>query len=173
MPDETPGQDGIAVGKITSAHGIRGEVSVLVLTEVSERFDPGASLHLEDGRVLHIETSRPHQGGRLVKFAEVPDRTAAERLGGQYLLVPRSELGALPEGTWWPHQLEGCDVITESGRSLGTIREVVLAPANDIWVTGPPDHETLIPALKDVVVDVDLEARRVVVKEIPGLTVPG
>jgi 16S rRNA processing protein RimM len=103
----------------------------------------------------------------------VADRTAAEQLNGRYLFVPEDEAPPLPEGSFWPHQLVGCEVITDSGRSLGVIREVVLGVANDIWVAGPPNDEILVPALKDVVTSVDLEGRKVVVREIPGLTRSG
>ena len=60
--------DRIAVGKVTGAHGVHGEVSILVLTEVSERFDPGVVLALEDGRRLTVDTVRPHRSHLLVKF---------------------------------------------------------------------------------------------------------
>ncbi len=79
----------------------------------------------------------------------------------------------LPEGAFWPHQLEGCDVVTEERPRARPIREVVLGVANDIWVTGPLEAEVLIPALKDVVVSVDIPRRRVVVRDVPGLTTPG
>ena len=61
---------------------------------------------------------------------------------------------------------------TEEGRALGTIREVIHTPANDIWATEGPDGEVLLPALRDVVRTVDLAGRRVVVREVPGLTEP-
>ena len=176
MPGEPPSEarqdPGLVVGKVTKAHGLRGEVTVLVLTEVPERFDPGSGLLLEDGRTLTVSGVRPDRGRLLVTFAEVPDRTAAEQLGGRYLFVPRDRAPELPEGSFWPHELEGCEIVTESGRSLGRIREVVLGVANDIWVAGPPDAEVLVPALRDVVVSVDLGARRVVVRDVPGITAP-
>ena len=167
MPDP-----GLVVGKITKAHGLRGEVTVLVLTEVESRFEPGSVLRLEDGRELTVAAVRPDRGRLLVTFEGYADRTAAEPLGGRYLFVPESDVPDLPEGAFWPHQLEGCEVATEAGRELGTIREVVLGVANDIWITGPPEAEVLIPALKDVVVSVDIPGRRVVVRDVPGLTVP-
>ena len=107
-----------------------------------------------------------------MKFAEVPDRTAAESLRQRYLFVDEGDVPPAPEGAFWPHQLEGCEVVTEGGRSLGVIREIVHGVANDIWVAGPTENEVLVPALKDVVVSVEVEARRVVVREIPGLTGP-
>jgi 16S rRNA processing protein RimM len=105
-------------------------------------------------------------------FEGVADRTAAEQLNGRYLFVPEDEAPELPEGSFWPHQLVGCEVVTDSGSALGQIREVVLGVANDIWVTGPPEAEVLIPALKDVVVSVDVAGRRVVVRDVPGITAP-
>jgi 16S rRNA processing protein RimM len=160
------------VGKVTKAHGLRGEVTILVLSEVETRFELGSVLHLEDGRDLTVAAVRPDRGRLLVTFEGYDDRTAAESLHGRYLFVPHSDVPDLPEGSFWPHQLEGCEVVTEAGRQLGVIREVVLGVANDIWVTGPPEAEVLIPALKDVVVSVDVDGRRVVVRDVPGLTVP-
>jgi 16S rRNA processing protein RimM len=161
---------GLVAGKITKAHGLRGEVTVLVLSEVESRFEPGSALHLEDGRTLTVASTRPDRGRLLVTFEGVADRTAAEQLNGRYLFVPEEDAPDLPEGSFWPHQLEGCEVVTDSGRELGAIREVVLGVANDIWVTGPPEREVLIPALKDVVVSVDLAGKKVVVRDTPGLT---
>ena len=160
----------VAVGRVTRAHGIHGEVSVLVLSEVEDRFAPGAALHLEDGRTLIVEEARSHRQRLLVKFREVPDRMEAESLNQQYLFVDEGSVPPPPEDAFWPHQLEGCEVITEDGRSLGIIREVMQGVANDIWVAGSGDDEVLLPALKDVVVSVDIDARRVVVRDIPGLT---
>jgi 16S rRNA processing protein RimM len=167
-----PGPPRVAVGRVTRAHGLNGEVSVLVLSEIEDRFTPGAALLLEDGRTLTVEEVRRHRSRLLVKFTEIPDRTAAESLHHRYLFVNETDVPAPPEGAFWPHQLEGCEVVTEGGRSLGVIREIVQGPANDIWVTGPSETEVLVPALKDVVVSVDVEGRRVVVHEIPGLTTP-
>jgi 16S rRNA processing protein RimM len=162
----------VVVGRVTRAHGVKGEVAVLVLSEVPERFAPGAVVHLEGGGPLTIESSRPHRGRLLVKFREVADRDAAEALRSRVLVVPESASPELPEGSWWDHQLVGCHVITESGRSLGEVREVIHTPANDVWSAVVGETETLVPALREVVVSVDVAARRIVVRDIPGLTAP-
>ena len=163
-------EDRIAVGRITHAHGIHGEVAVLVLSEVKDRFGEGSSMHAEDGRPLTVESARPHRGRLLVKFREVPDRIVAETLQGQYAFVSASEVPELPEGSFWPHELLGCEVVTETGRLIGRITEVIHGEANDVWIAREEDRETLVPALKDVVLESDLAARRVVVREVPGLT---
>jgi 16S rRNA processing protein RimM len=163
----------VAVGKITRAHGVRGEVAVLVLSEVEDRFDPGAELLAEGRGPLEIESRRHDRGRLLVKFSGVDDREAAQLLSGVYLVVPRASSPELPEGSYWPYELEGCEVSTEAGRPLGTIVDVIHTQANDVWVTRAavdPDREVLIPALRDVVVSVDVRARQVVVRDVPGLT---
>ncbi len=160
----------VAVGRVTRAHGVAGEVSVLVLSEVPERFAVGAVVYLEDGRALTVEGSRAHRGRLLVRFRGIHDRDRAEGLVGSLLVVPESMSPPLPEGSWWDHQLVGCKVVTESGRSLGALREVIHTAANDVWSAAAGDVETLVPALRDVIVSVDVAARRIVVREIPGLT---
>jgi len=159
--------DLLAVGRISRAHGIRGEVAVHPLSEVERRFAAGSVLRLEDGRALTVETSRPHQHRLLVKFAEVPDRTEAESLRGQILLVPAEDAPPIDEGDrFWVHQVVGLEVLTEDGRSLGPVTEILGNPANDVWVT---ERGALIPAVRGVVISVDREAGRVLVRELPGL----
>ncbi|HJU57752.1 MAG TPA: ribosome maturation factor RimM [Actinomycetota bacterium] len=161
----------VAVGRVARAHGVQGEVAVLVLSEVEDRFAPGARLWLEDGRPLTVESSRPHRGRLLVRFREVRDREQAEGLQRALLLVPESSSPALPEGSWWDHQIEGCAVETDRGRGLGRVREVIHTAANDVWsVVSEDGVETLVPVLNDVLASVDVAAKRIVVREIEGLT---
>lgn len=162
----------VAVGRVGRPHGIRGEVGVLVLSEVPGRFDPGEAVWLEDGRRLIVEGSKSHRSGLLVKFREVSDRSQAEALRSALLVVPESMSPDLPEGSWWDHRIQGCVVETDTGRRLGTVQEVIHTAANDVWLAvDDQGTETLIPVLKDVLVSVDVDHKRIVVREIPGLTV--
>jgi 16S rRNA processing protein RimM len=165
----------VAVGRIARAHGVRGEVAVLPLTQVGSRFERGSRLLAGEGedRPMVVSSSRPHRDRMLVFFEGIRDRDAAEALQGTYLFVPATAVPPLPEGEFWPHELIGCEVIIDGGKTLGRLREVIHTPANDVWsVQGDDGTEILVPALKDVVRDVDLETRRIVVREVPGLTVP-
>jgi 16S rRNA processing protein RimM len=163
----------VAVGRITRAHGVHGEVAVLVLSEVEGRFADGARVWLEDGRALTVTSSRAHKDRLLVRFREVRDRTDAEALQRALLVVPETASPELPDGSWWDHQIQGCALQTDAGRELGTIREVIHTGANDVWsAVDEAGTETLIPVLRDVLVSVDIGARRVVVHEVPGLTTP-
>ncbi len=163
----------VVVGVVTKAHGLRGEVAVEIRSDNPERFRPGARVHTAEGRELTVATSHVHGARTLIRFEEVPDRDAADALRGTTLVVPASWLPELSDDEYWPSQLEGCEVITEAGRDLGTIRDVIANPANDLWVAVAPDGtETLIPAVKEVVVGVDIAAARILVRDVPGLTAP-
>jgi 16S rRNA processing protein RimM len=154
----------LAVGRVARAHGVHGEVAVQSLTERPQRFSPGSTLRLEDGRTLTVDRARSHHHRLLVKFEEVPDRTSAEALRGQVLLAGEPDEG--PAEGWWVHQVVGIEVATEDGRELGRIREVLANPANDVWVT---DRGAMIPAVHDVVLEVDLAGRRALIRALPGL----
>lgn len=163
----------VVVGRITRAHGVTGEVAVLVISEVPGRFDDGATVWLEDGRTLTVESSRPHKDRLLVRFRGVEDRAQAEALQKALLVVPESSSPELPEGSWWDHRIVGCALETDTGRALGTVRDVIHTGANDVWSAVDDDGtETLVPVLQEVVLDVDLDAKRIVVREISGLTSP-
>jgi 16S rRNA processing protein RimM len=149
-------------------------MAVLPLSQIASRFEPGSHLFVgEQGdRPVTVSSSRPHRQRVLLSFEEVRDRTEAERLRGEFLFVPASSAPELPEGEYWAHELIGCDVVTESGRSLGRIREVIHTPANDVWAADGEHGEVLIPALRDVVTLVDVVGKRIVARDVPGLTAP-
>ena len=108
----------IAVGRVTHAHGIKGEVAVLPLSQVEARFERGSRLLVEGSdRPLTVASARPHRHRLLVTFDEVSSRDEAEGLQGRYLMIAASQAPSLPEGEFWPHQLIGCRVETaRSGR---------------------------------------------------------
>jgi 16S rRNA processing protein RimM len=167
------GEPTVVVGVVAKAHGLRGEVGIQNRSDNPDRWIPGSVVIDEQGRRYTVESVRPQGQRLLVKFAGIADRTTAEALRGATLVVPESWLPALAEGEWWPHELEGCEIVTESGRSLGVLAEVIPNPANDLWVARSEDgEETLVPALKDLLVDVDVDAKRIVVRDVPGITVP-
>ncbi len=163
----------IVVGLITKARGLKGEVAVRNRSDNPDRWIPGAAVFTRDGRELTVSRVRPHGDRLLVTFDQVGDRGAAEALRGAELVIPLAWLPVLGPDEWWPHDLEGCAVETEEGRRLGVVREVIFNPANDLWVTvDETGVEVLIPASRDLLVGVDVAAKRIVVRDVPGLTTP-
>ncbi len=173
---ETPSY--LAVGQIIGPHGIRGEVKVEVLTDYPERYHPGTKLFMghgtDDAEALPVQiaSSRPHQGRMLVRLASVPDRNAAELLRGLYLLIPEREAMPLGEHENYLHDVIGIRVETEAGEALGEVTEIIITPANDVYVVVGPQGEVLVPAVRDVVLGVDL-ANHVMRVALPdGLLAP-
>ncbi len=154
----------IRVGQVMGAFGLDGAVKVLPLTDFQDRFDAGASLLL-DSCAHHVEWSREGQPGLVVKFRGIENRTMAELFRGRYLEVPDDEMRAPEPGHFYHHQVVGLAVLSISGERLGVIEEVLERPANDVWVSREGTIEHLIPATKDAVVEVDVQAGRVVVAD--------
>jgi len=159
----------LVVGRIAKAHGIRGEVAIDLVSDEPARFAPGARVQAGD-RPLTVAASRPHQGRLLVLFEEVPDRNVAETLMGADLTIPFEEARALEDDwSFYPHQLAGLKVTDESGQELGTMARVEESPASDLWVVRAQGRDVLVPAVRDIVVRVDLDAGTIVLRPPEGL----
>jgi 16S rRNA processing protein RimM len=166
----------LVVARVGRAHGIRGEVTVEVRTDVpQERFVPGVRLHLS-GRhglagvdALTLDSVRDHNGTLLLAFDEVGDRTAAEALRGALLEadVP-DEPGE--DDAWYDHQLVGLRVVDPAGEPLGEVVAVEHPPAQDLLVVRRPGGgDRLVPFVGAIVPTVDVAAGVVVVDAPPGL----
>lgn len=127
-PDESPL---LEVGRITRAHGLRGEVLVELLSDREERRRPGARFEGPDGPLV-LRSARPHQRRWLVTFEGVHDRTTAEALRGAVLRAP-----ALPsedDDEVWVHEVVGRHVIDEAGVDRGAVVALEANPAADLLV---------------------------------------
>ena len=170
--------DHLVVGQVTKAHGTRGEVLVWPLTDSPETvFESGAELILGDmdGDLgdapidVVVERARPFKQGLLVKFAEIPDRTVAERLARRYLLASRDRLPPLEEDEVFYHQLLGLEVRTVEGAVVGRVREVYeTEPAHLLEVEGEGGRH-LVPFVKRIIERIDLEAGVLIIDPPAGL----
>ncbi|MEW6284507.1 MAG: ribosome maturation factor RimM, partial [Candidatus Eremiobacterota bacterium] len=119
---------------------------------------------------MAVQAARPHHGRMLVQLEGVTRVEEAQLLRHYVLAVPDDELVELEEGEYWHWQLVGLEVVTPDGSPLGRLSEVVTIPAHDLYVVQTPGGEVLIPAVDEYVLEVDLAARRMLVKvpEIPA-----
>jgi 16S rRNA processing protein RimM len=162
----------LAIGKIVRAHGLRGELSVAVLTEFPERFETTEWVYLGnefEAIPYRLESYRWHKDNVLLTLAGVADRTQAEALRGQLVQVPLKEAVALPEGSYYLYQLIGLQVKTVEGEFLGTITSVMETGANDVYVVQNEGRELLLPAIPDVIKTIDLPNGLMVVQVMEGL----
>lgn len=160
----------VRVGRIGRAHGVRGDVLVDVRTDEPERrFAVGTVFATARGR-LTVERTR-WQGRRLVAhFREIADRSAAETWTGTDLeLSLRSDERPDDPEEYYDHQLVGLTAVTDSGRVVGPVVEVLHLPAQDVLVLDEGGSEVLVPFVTDLVPAVDLAGGRVVVAEASGL----
>jgi 16S rRNA processing protein RimM len=171
----------VVVGRIGKPHGLRGEVTVEVRTDEPERrFVAGTTLAAEPPRgsasgltSLAIDSLRWHGTTLLVKFAELPDRTAAEGARGTLLLahLPADAAPADPE-EFYDHQLVGLAVADLDGRVIGEVTGVVHGAQDLLEIRATDGRPTLVPFVAALVPEVDLAAGRVVVADRPGLVAP-
>ncbi len=161
----------LAVGRIIKPHGVHGEVRVEPMTDRPERF--GWLKHIYVGerapRRVGVVSVRYHQDFVLLKLDGYPTRTEAESLRNELLQVPEEEAIPLEEGEYFLHQLLGLAAVTEDGQPLGRLTEVLETGANNVFVIDGPDGQRLVPDIPDVVLAVDVDAGRVVIRPMPGL----
>jgi 16S rRNA processing protein RimM len=165
--------DLVAVGRIVGVHGIRGELKVESLTDFPERFDAGSQLFLvtPDGKVRPTEilAGREHKGRILIALPGVTDRDAAEALRGSFLKIEEEDLTPLPPGRFYHYQLVDLSVVTDEGRDLGRVAEVIPTGGNLVLDVRGGGGEVLLPFIDDVILDVDLEAGKITVHLLEGL----
>lgn len=149
-------------------HGVRGEL--WALWNVLEP-QVGAPYFLsrppkEPLGPFSLKEARPHKKGWLLKFEGLESLTEAEQFLKHDLL---SESVILAEGQFWVRDLVGMDVVTEEGERLGTLKDVLDSPAQDLFMVWTGKKEILLPALKSVIRNVDHANRRITVHLLPGL----
>ncbi len=165
--------DFVVIGIIEKPKGIRGEVKIKPLTDNPDRFKLLSDVYLENKfeKMEHIAISKISVvGNRVYAFIEgINKREQAQKLSGCYLSIKYEDVLPLQNGEYYHFQLEGLRVETESGRTLGRIKEVLDLSANDVLVVQEENKERLIPYIKDVIIKVDIDRGVVVINPIEGL----
>lgn len=161
----------MAVGRIVGPHGVHGEIKVEVLTDFPERFAAGAELWLEgEDEPCRVLSVRPHRDFLLLLLDCIPTRGDAEMMQGRQLVVPRHLANPLPNDEYYSDEIKGLAVVSETGKELGVVVDVWwTAGANEVYVVEGDYGEILLPAIAQVIQEVDLQNQKLVVKLMPGL----
>lgn len=171
------GQTRVLVGAVVGAHGVKGTFRIHPLTDYPERFFEMKRLHLEKpgkpDRILEVLKVEGHvgKGQILVMAAGIDDRDRAEELSGYRVTIMPDERVELPEGEYWIDSLIGMRVTNaENGECLGKIEDVMSTGSSDLYQIRTPEGRTkIIPAIADVVREIDTEAGELKVFLIEGL----
>ena len=163
----------VSIGYISKAHGVRGEVIVIPITDDPEQFlEPMEFFLLKKDNSrdkIKFERVRERNGKFIIKLLQIDDRNAAETLHGCYIQRRMEKTPTLEDDEFYIFDLIGLCVKTIDGRYIGEITDVLTMPANDVYVVRANSREILIPAIKDVVKKVDLENELVLIEPMDGL----
>lgn len=154
----------LRIGKVVGVFGLRGGMKVEPLTDLFERFTVGRTVYL-NGKAYVVERMHLHKQQIRIRLSGIDTIAEAEKQVGKFIHASREERPVLPTGEYWVDELLGMEVIEESGEVLGTLDEVISAPAHDVFRVG----SLLIPAVSEFILNVDSTARRITVHLLPGM----
>ena len=162
----------LQVGVISSTHGIRGEVKVFPTTDDPMRFKKLKKVFLDTGRErleLEVQSVRFFKQFAIVKFKGIDNINDIEKYKGKGIFVPMEDAVPLDEDEYYIADLIGMEVFTEDGH-FGVVRDVMETGANEVYIVESDEHgEVLIPAIRQCVLDVNVEEKKMKIRLMDGL----
>ncbi len=159
----------VVVGRVRGPRGLQGEFYIEVISDSPGRFSSGAILFL-DGQAHRIKRfSGPPGGKAALKLEGINSRTDAEEIRGQFLMVTEDMVPPLTDGDFYHFQIINAKVYTQEGEYLGIVTQILSTGSNDVYIVTLDGKELLIPALYDVIKEVDVSGARITVDLPQGL----
>lgn len=162
-----------AIGKISKAFGVKGDVVVAPMTQSPARFKKLKYVYIGSGgdsaQKYIVRSVKVEERGTRMRFLEVTDRTGAERLAGSLLFVDETQRIAPKKGSYFIHDIIGLHVVDEQHTPIGIVKDVLRYPAQDVYVVEDDGHEWMIPAVKEFIQAIDVNGRRMTVRVIEGM----
>lgn len=163
----------LKVGLISNAHGIKGEVKVYPLTDNIKRFSKLKYVFLkvkDEYKKIDVEGVKYLKDFAVLKLSNIENMNEALKLKNEYLYIDRENAVKLPKDSYFITDLIGMDVSTTEGEFLGKITSVFPTGSNDVYEVKADNGKTaLLPAIKDVIIEVDIENKKMLVKLLEGL----
>jgi 16S rRNA processing protein RimM len=165
--------DLIAIGRVSRPIGTQGEVKILPLTQDKQRFVNLSAVGLgntaADAQFKKILKVRIESKQVVLKLCGIETIEEAEKLKNLYLFIQKEDTVRLQNGTYFLDDVIGCEVVTEEQVSVGVITDLLSLPMNDLWVVRKGAKEILIPAVKAIIRQVDIENKRITINALDGL----
>lgn len=163
----------LQVGVISSTHGVRGEVKVFPTTDDVTRFRQLKKVYLDTGREmlpLEIQNVKFFKQFAILKFKGIDNINDIEKYRGKSLMIDREDAVDLDEDEYFIADMIGMKVYTEDGSEFGTLKDVMETGANDVYIIDSLEHgEVLIPAIRECILDVDMDEDRMTIHLMEGL----
>ncbi|NLW39802.1 MAG: 16S rRNA processing protein RimM [Tissierellia bacterium] len=164
--------DYIKVGWITNTHGIKGELKIHPLTDDINRFDDLKKVYIGNNKVAaEIERVKYIKGWVILKFKEFNNINEVLQYKGDYIYIDERDRVELPEDHFFIFDIIDCSVYTTKGEKVGLVVDVLQYASNDVYVVKDHNNEKeyLIPAVKEFVVEVDVEDKKIIIDPIEGM----
>jgi len=168
IPERGPDPKRLSLGWITGSHGLRGEFRMFMITNHPEALHEVRTLYLgEVQEPWEVRRIHPLPDGKeaIVRLVNLATAEEAAGLRGKQVWVDREALLPLPAGELYHYQLIGLDVVEEDGTLLGRLAEIIETGANDVYVVRGLAGEILLPAINEVIRDIDLETGKMTVRQ--------
>lgn len=163
----------LEIGQIVNTFGIKGQVKIVPFTDDITRFDELKEIYVEkknELKLFQIEQVNYKKNMVILKLKGIETVEEAEKLRNSYLKIDRKDAKKLPKDTYFIVDLLGLDVYTDEGKLLGKVDDIYNAGSSDIYVVKDElGKQILLPAIKDVLKEVDLENQKIIVHLIKGL----
>lgn len=163
----------LQVGVISSTHGVRGEVKVFPTTDDVTRFRQLKKVYLDTGREmlpLEIQNVKFFKQFAILKFKGIDNINDIDKYRGKSLMIDREDAVDLDEDEYFIADMIGMKVCTEDGSEFGTLKDVMETGANDVYIIDSLEHgEVLIPAIRECILDVDMDEERMTIHLMEGL----
>lgn len=159
----------LEIGKIVNTHGLRGEVKIVPWTNTPDVFEDIRYVYVKNEK-LEIKNVKYQKNNIIVKFSGLDDISEAELLKNAVVTTDREQLGELPDGEYYIADLIGCEVMSEDGELYGKLTDVLPTGSNDVYVVKREEkRDLLIPVIDGVVLDVDINNKKIIVRLMEGL----
>ena len=166
-------QEFIIIGKVVSTQGNKGEVNVLPFTDSIDRFNNLDNVFLRNKNsqtILNIEKIRIKKDTVILKIKDIESIEEAKMIVGSFLEVERKNAVKLPKDTYFIFEIIGLEVYDENNIFLGKVENVISTGSNDVYIVkGKNKKELFIPAIREVVKNINLEKKRITIKMVDGL----
>jgi 16S rRNA processing protein RimM len=170
-------EDNVLIGRITGVHGLQGSLKADSYSETLDLYKKGEKLliHIPGGasepreKWLTVQSVSPYKKKILLRFDEIVDINTAEKFIGADIFIPRENFPALDEGEYYWVDIIGLSVFREDGTHVGKVVSIFPTGSNDVYVVKHNNTEILLPALETVIIDIDMQNGKMIVRIPEGL----
>lgn len=162
----------LEIGKIVNTHGLKGEIKVIPWTNTPEVFEDIEYIYVKGREEAKFDISniKYQKNNIILRLKGINDISEAEKLKNSIITADREQLGELEEGEYYITDLIDCTVEAEDGSIYGLVKDVINTGSSDIYVVKRDEmKDLLIPVIDDVVLNIDIEAKRITVRLMEGL----